>query len=355
MGVFDLVDTENHESIHYGMDHASGLRAIVAIHDTTLGPALGGARFYNYPTEEAALIDVLRLSKGMTYKAACAGLDLGGGKAVIIGNPNELGSVDLFRAFGRFVDGLGGRYVTAEDVGTTVPDMQAVKTMTDHVAGLPIELGGSGDPSPATARGVVRAIEAVAQHIWGTTDLTSRRVAIKGVGKVGMSLADRLAARGVELIVGDVNPQATDRAARELGAKVVGVEEIHAVDCDIFAPCALGADLSETTIPQLACAAIAGSANNQLATPEDGKRLLDRGIVYAPDFVANAGGIINIAAGKGGYSVEKAAAMVDRIKDNVAAILEKAHQLEIDTHSAAELVADERIFAARANRSTSDA
>lgn len=355
MGVFDLVDTEQHESIHFGMDHESGLRSIVAIHDTTLGPALGGARFYDYDSEEDALIDVLRLSKGMTYKAACAGLDLGGGKAVIIGDPQRMRSDDLFRAFGKFVDGLGGRYVTAEDVGTTVPDMETVRTVTSHVAGLPIEVGGSGDPSPATARGVVRAIEAVAEHIWGSDDLTSRRVAIKGIGKVGMSLADRLASRGAELIVADVNPEATNRAARDLGAKVVSVEDIHAVDCDILAPCALGADLNASTIPELGCTAIAGSANNQLATPRDGQRLQDRNIVYAPDFVANAGGIINIAAGKGGYDVAKAAAMVDRIKDNVAAILAKAEQVSIDTHSAAELVAEERIAAARANRSTIDA
>lgn len=352
MGVFDLVDTENHESVHFGLDHQSGLRSIVAIHDTTLGPALGGARFYDYGSEEAALVDVLRLSKGMTYKAACAGLDLGGGKAVIIGNPKELRSDDLFRAFGRLVDGLGGRYITAEDVGTTVSDMEIVSTVTPHVSGLPIEGGGSGDPSPATARGVVRAIEAVAEHIWGSDDLTSKRVAIKGVGKVGMSLAERLAARGAELIVADVNHEATDRAARDLGAKVLPVEDIHAVDCDIFAPCALGADLNDTTVEELGCAAIAGSANNQLATPSDGRRLRERGIVYAPDFVANAGGIINIAAGTGGYDISKAAAMVDRIRDNVAAILVKADQLSIDTHGAAELVADERIAAARAKRRT---
>lgn len=355
MGVFDLVDTESHESVHFGADKHSGLRTIVAIHDTTLGPALGGTRFYPYPSEEAALIDVLRLAKGMTYKAACAGLDLGGGKAVIIGDPHTMKSEELFRAYGRFVDGLGGRYITAEDVGTTVSDMVIISEETTHVSGLPIEGGGSGDPSPATARGVIAAIEAVAEHLWGSDDLTSKRFAIKGVGKVGMSLAERLAARGAELVVADVNTHATDRAEAILGAKVVSVDDIHAVDCDVFAPCALGGDLNETTIRQLACVAVAGSANNQLATPEDGERLRDRNITYAPDFVANAGGIINIAAGAGGYSVEKAAAMVDRIRANVSGILHKAEELSIDTHTAAELVADERIAVAKARRSTNDA
>jgi len=355
LGIFDLVDTDSHESVHFGVDHESGLRSIVAIHDTTLGPALGGTRFYPYTSENEALVDVLRLSRGMTYKAACAGLELGGGKAVIIGDPAELRSEALFRAYGRFIDGLAGRYITAEDVGTTVPDMVIVSEETNHVSGLPIDRGGSGDPSPATARGVVAAIEAVADHLWGSDDLTSRRVAIKGIGKVGMSLAERLVARGAELVVADVNVQATDRAAHDLGAKVVSVDDIHKVDCDILAPCALGADLNEESIPWLSCAAIAGSANNQLATPADGIRLKQRGIVYAPDFVANAGGIINIAAGAGGYSIENAAMMVDRIRLNIASIFAKSEQLDIDTHQAAELVADERIAAARANRSPIDA
>jgi leucine dehydrogenase len=355
LGVFDLIGTEEHESIHFGVDHATGLRAIVAIHSTTLGPALGGTRFFDYPNEEAAVVDVLRLSKGMTYKAACAGLPFGGGKAVIIGDPVAIGTDALFHAYGRFVESLGGEYITAEDVGTTVPNMAIVATETSHVSGLPRDVGGSGDPSPATARGVVAAIEAVAMHLWKTDDLTGRRVAIKGVGKVGMSLAERLAGKGVELVVADIDDKSAHHAEYELGAKVTSVADIHMVDCDIFAPCALGADLNISTIPQLACTAIAGSANNQLATDEDGVRLKDAGMVYAPDFVVNAGGIINIAAERGGYSPEKAAAMIDMVRPNVAEILDKADELDIDTHSAAELVAEMRIEAARLNRSTIDA
>ncbi|MCZ7534124.1 MAG: leucine dehydrogenase [Acidimicrobiia bacterium] len=347
MGVFDLVDTERHQSVHFGADNKSGLRSIIAIHDTTLGPALGGTRFYPYVSEEEALIDVLRLSQGMTYKAACAGLDLGGGKAVIIGDPAILGSHALFRAYGRFVDSLGGTYITAEDVGTTVADMAIVRQETDHVSGLPMDMGGSGDPSPATARGVISAMEAVSEHLWGTNDLAGRRVAIKGIGKVGFSVAKRLHRRGAELVVADINASATDKAATDLGAKVTSADDIHAVDCDIFAPCALGSDINATTVPQLACLAVTGSANNQLETPEDAVRLKDAGITYVPDFVANAGGIINIAAGDGGYSSEKAIAMIDRIRSTVAGILTKADELDIDTHTAAVLVADERIATAK--------
>lgn len=345
MGVFETIGTESHESVHFGHDPESGLRAIVAIHSTTLGPSLGGTRFYPYTSEQDALVDVLRLSEGMTYKAACAGLAQGGGKAVIIGNPHTVGSDDLFRAYGRFVDGLAGRYITAEDVGTTVANMEIVSTQTAHVSGLPVESGGSGDPSPATARGVVAAMRAVAVRLWGSDELIGRRVAIKGVGKVGMSLAERLAARGVELVVADVNAAATDHAAKALGATVVSVDEVHKVDCDIFAPCALGADLNPVSIPELSCAAIAGSANNQLLTSADADALAEVGILYAPDFVVNAGGIINIAAEHGGYTTEKAAEMVDRIYDNLGQIFATADRLGIGTERAAVRLADERIAA----------
>ncbi|MGI9666822.1 MAG: Glu/Leu/Phe/Val family dehydrogenase [Acidimicrobiia bacterium] len=345
MGVFDTIGAETHESVHFGHDPRSGLRAIVAIHSTALGPSLGGTRFYPYATEEDALVDVLRLSKGMTYKAACAGLDQGGGKAVIIGDPRSVGSDDLFRAYGRFVDGLAGRYITAEDVGTTVANMEIVKTMTNNVSGLPRESGGSGDPSPATARGVVAGMRAVAARLWNTDDLAGRRIAIKGIGKVGMSLAERLADAGADLVVADVNPLATDHAATALGAKVVSVDEIHSVDCDIFSPCALGADLNPSSIPELSCSAIAGSANNQLLTEEDALTLASRGILYAPDFVVNAGGIINIAAESGGYETAKAAAMVDKIYDNLNTIFMAADNLGIGTEQAAVQIADDRIAA----------
>lgn len=354
MGVFDTIGTERHQSVHFGTDPDTGLRSIIAIHSTVLGPALGGTRFYPYPSEHDALIDVLRLSKGMTYKAACAGLSLGGGKAVIIGNPPVDASDELFASYGRFVEGLAGQYITAEDVGTTVANMEIVARHTQYVRGLMVEHGGSGDPSPATARGVIAAQEAVANMLWGSRDLAGRRVAIKGVGKVGMALAQKLSAVGAELIVADVDATATDIAASEFGAKVVDVDDIHQTECEIFAPCALGGDLNERSIPELRCTAVVGSANNQLALEEDGDRLRAAGILYAPDFVVNAGGIINIAAEEGGYSSEKAAGMIDRIFDNLTEILTTAERLDIGTHVAAEHVAEERIAAAAATEAERD-
>ncbi len=345
LGVFGSIGSENHESVHFGYDPASGLKAIVAIHSTVLGPSLGGTRFYPYADEQEALIDVLRLSKGMTYKAACAGLDQGGGKAVIIGEPSDLASDQLFRSYGRFIDGLAGRYVTAEDVGTTVENMGVVATQTSHVSGLARASGGSGDPSPATARGVIAGMRAIGQRLWGTDDLRGRRVAIKGVGKVGMSLAERLHARGVDLVVADIDEGATDSAADNIGAKVVSVEDIHRVDCDIFSPCALGADLNPHTIPELSCQAIAGSANNQLLSSDDADRISARGILYAPDFVVNAGGIINIAVEHGGYDADRAATMIDRIYDNLTEVLRIADDTGANTEQAAVHMADARIAA----------
>lgn len=345
VGVFEVIGTETHESVHFGSDLETGLQAIVAIHSTVLGPSLGGTRFYPYRSEGDALADVLRLAKGMTYKAACAGLEQGGGKAVIVGNPALVGTPDLFRAYGRFVDGLAGRYITAEDVGTTVENMEIVATETAYVSGLSRDSGGSGDPSPATARGVVAAMTAVSQRLWDTDNLERRTVAIKGVGKVGRSLAERLHQRGVNLVVADVNPAAASHAAQAFGATVVDVEEISAIECDIFAPCALGADLNPDTIPDLACAAVAGSANNQLLSSGDADLLSARGILYAPDFVVNAGGIINIAAEKGGYDAQTAAKMVDRIHDNLSEIFQMSDVLGVSTEQAAVKLADDRIAA----------
>lgn len=345
MGVFEAIGSDTHEEVLFGVDHASGLRTIIAIHDTSLGPALGGTRFYPYPSEDAALEDVLRLSKGMTYKSAAAGLDLGGGKAVIIGDPATDKSERLFRAYGSVIASLGGRYVTAEDVGTTTDDMILIRHATEHVAGLPGAYGGSGDPSPATARGVLRAMEAVAAFRWGNRDLAGRTVAVQGIGKVGMSLVAKLTEVGAETVVADVNPAACDHAVRTHGAKAVELDELYGVEADIFAPCALGATINERTIPLLRSAAICGSANNQLAVPEDAQRLEERDIVYAPDFVVNAGGVINIATERIGYSLERAREAVDRVFDNVAAVLATASEQNIDTHRAAERVAEERIRA----------
>lgn len=343
MGVFETIGTDAHESVHFGEDTASGLKAIVAIHSTVLGPSLGGTRFYPYPDEQAALVDVLRLSRAMTYKAAAAGLDQGGGKAVIIGDPNQLRSDGLFRAYGRFINGLAGCYITAEDVGTTVADMEIVATRTSFVRGLPVTDGGSGDPSPATAQGVAVSMRAVSNHLWGTDDVSGRRVAIKGVGKVGMELAGALASQGAELVVADVNGEATDAASTAFGAKVVSIEEIHRIECDFFSPCALGGDLNGASIPEMSCAAVVGSANNQLALDSDADRLAKRGILYAPDFVVNAGGIINIAAEAGGYSIEKADRMVEAIYDNLSKVLRTSDSLGISTDDAAKHVAETKI------------
>ena len=343
MGVFEAIGADTHEEVVFGYDEASGLRTIIAIHSSVLGPALGGTRFYPYATEEDALTDVLRLSKGMTYKSAAAGLDLGGGKAVIIGDPRTMKTERLLRAYGNVIDSLGGRYITAEDVGTTPADMAMVSRETQWVAGLPSELGGSGDPSPATARGVMNAMRAVADHLWGSDDLNGRTVAVQGVGKVGSSLVARLTKAGAATVVTDADQIAAERVAAEHGSRVVALDEIYDVDCDILSPCALGSSLTEQTIPRLKCAAVVGAANNQLATDADADRLVARGIVYAPDFVVNAGGIINVAVGIGSYDIRRAATAIDNIQIAVSDVLEAADEHGINPHRAAVHVAEERI------------
>jgi len=350
LGVFEAIGTETHEEVLFGADRESGLRTIIAIHDTSLGPALGGTRFYPYADEDAALRDVLRLAKGMTLKSAAAGLDLGGGKAVIIGDPATLRSEDLIRAHGREIDTLGGRYVTAEDVGTTVEDMVLISKETPWVSGLPLDQGGSGDPSPATARGVMAALRAIGERLWGPNNLAGRRVAVQGIGKVGMDLVRRLTEIGVETIVTDPNPSAIVFAVETYGSKAVSLDDIYEIECDVFSPCALGAILNEETIPRLRCAAIAGSANNQLAVDHDVQRIIDRGILYAPDFVVNAGGVINISVEADGYSVERAATMVDRIYDNLTAVFETADAEGVNPQVAAMRFAEQRIAEAGGRR-----
>ena len=343
MGVFEAIASDTHEEVLYGHDPVSGLKAIIAIHSTALGPALGGTRFFSYQSEDDALRDVLRLAKGMTYKSAAAGLDLGGGKAVIIGDPQSLRSERLFRSFGRLVDSLGGRYVTAEDVGTTTADMITIATETQWVTGLPEAHGGSGDPSPATARGVLAAMRAVSEHLWDTEDLSDRTVAIQGVGKVGSSLVERLTKAGAKTVVADVNETALRNVAAAHGSVVVGTDEIFDVECDIFAPCAMGGALNTETVTRLRCAAVVGSANNQLETEDQADQLADRGILYAPDFVANAGGIINIANEFSGYDWRRAATAIDRIHDNMTCVLATATTRGITPNVAAVEVAKERI------------
>ena len=342
-----LMVTEGFEQVVYGHDADVGLRAIVAIHSTVLGPALGGTRFWPYHDEGQALVDVCRLARGMTYKHAAAGLGQGGGKAVIIGDPARLRSDELVLAYGRLVDGLGGRYITAEDVGTTQADMDLVRTVTRHVTGVSEHLGGSGDPSPATALGVLWGMRAVATRLWGSRELAGRHVCIAGVGKVGSALADHLHAEGARLTVADVRPEAVAAVVERTGATEVTADAAHAVQCDLYAPCALGGALSVTTIGELRCAAVVGSANNQLATPQDAQRIHDSGVLYAPDYVVNAGGVINIAEERHGYDRARAEQRIRGIHDTVLEVLDLADAERCTTAAAADRVAERRIDAAR--------
>ena len=348
MDVFDRIGADDYEQVVFCHDRRTGLRAIVAVHSTRLGPALGGTRFHPYASEPEGLEDVLRLARAMTYKAAAAGLDLGGGKAVIFGDPQRDKTEPLLRAYGRYVDALGGRYLTAEDVGTTQADMDVVRRETRFVTGVSPELGGSGDPSVATAYGVLWAMKAVARHLWGDTSLVGRHVALAGVGKVGSALLAHLVDERARVTVADVTPAAVERAVAEAGAEAVAVEKIHAVDCDIYSPCALGGALNAETIPELRCAAVVGSANNQLADGLESARLLAAtGVLYAPDFVANAGGLINIAEelAPGGYRPDRALTAVQRIFETVASVLHAAEADGVTTAEAADRLAEERIAA----------
>jgi len=343
--VFDRIGGDDHEQVVFCHDGATGLRAIIAIHSTRLGPALGGARFYPYATEDAALIDVLRLARAMTYKAAAAGLDLGGGKAVIIGDPATTRTEALVRAYGRHVDSLGGRYLTAEDVGTTQADMDLIRSETTSVTGVSESLGGSGDPSPATAYGVAWAMKAVARHLWGDPSLAGRHVVVSGVGKVGGHLVGLLVAEGARVTVADIDAGAVARAVSGSPARAVSVADAHRVECDIFSPCALGAALDAPTIAGLGCAAVVGAANNQLADADGAALLAKAGVTYAPDYVVNAGGLINIAdeLAPGGYDRERAYAAVQKIFETTSTLLATAENDAVTTTEAADRLAERRI------------
>jgi valine dehydrogenase (NAD+) len=344
-GTFALLD--GHEQVVHGADPDTGLRCIVAIHSTALGPALGGTRFYPYAGEEEALVDVLRLSRGMTYKNAVAGLDHGGGKAVLIGDPAELRSEALLRAYGRLVASLGGRYVTACDVGTTTTDLSVVGRETRWATGGDVEEGGSGDSGIMTALGTYVGIKAACAHVFGDGSMRGRHVAIQGLGKVGRRLADLLAEEGCKLTVADVSEAAVAAVADRHGAEVVDPADVHAVDADVFSPNALGAVLDATTIPQLRCRVVAGAANNQLATDEDDRRLADAGVLYAPDYVVNAGGVIQVAdeLHPEGHSPARVEARVRRIGDRVAEVLRRAREDGTTTAEAADRIAEARIAA----------
>ena len=343
MEIFKLMEQQDYEQLIVCQDKASGLKAVIAIHDTTLGPALGGVRMWPYQTEEQAVIDALRLARGMTYKNAAAGLNLGGGKAVIIGDANKDKNEAMFRAFGRYIQGLNGRYITAEDVGTTVEDMDITYEETNFVTGISPTFGSSGNPSPVTAFGIYQGIKASAKEAFGSESLEGKTIAIQGVGSVAYTLCDYLHQEGAQLVVTDINKQAVKRAVEAFGAKVVDPHEIYQVDCDIFAPCALGATINDETIPQLKAKVIAGSANNQLQESRHGEVLQQNGILYAPDFVINAGGVINIADELNGYNKERALKRVEKIYDNLSNVFEIAKRDHIPTSVAAERMAEERI------------
>ncbi|MGM0410019.1 MAG: Glu/Leu/Phe/Val family dehydrogenase [Bacillota bacterium] len=338
--VFEKMEEFDHEQIVVNYDKETGLKAIIAIHDTSLGPALGGTRLWNYETEEEALVDVMRLSRGMTYKAAAAGLNLGGGKAVVIGDADEIKSEELWRAFGRFVQSLNGRYITAEDVNTTTQDMSYIAEETDHVTGL---AGTSGDPSPVTAFGVWKAIKATADEVYGTPDLEGRTIAIQGVGSVGYHLAKHIDEEGGKLIVTDIKQENIDKVVEDFGAEVVDPDEIFSVDCDIFAPSALGAVINDETITQLKCDIVCGAANNVLAEERHGDKLDEMGILYGPDYVANAGGLINVYDELQGYNRDRAISRASKIYDNMKKVIEISKRDNIPTYKAADIMAEERI------------
>jgi len=336
-----------HSEVVFCSDNNTGLKAIIAIHDTTLGPALGGLRMKPYETEEAALLDVLRLSRGMTYKSAIAGLNLGGGKSVIIGDPLKDKNEALLRSFGRFVDSLNGKYICAEDMGICVGDMISVSKSTRYVSGLPTSLGGSGDPSGFTALGVLRGIQACAREIFGSDVLRGKRIAIQGLGHVGYILAELVHKEGAEIFCSEmVNTGALIKARNEFGATVIKPEDIYGVNCDIFAPCAIGGILNDKTIPRLKCKIVAGAANNQLAVPDrDGPALVKRGIFYAVDYVVNSGGVINVSVEQepGGYNSEIARKKVDAIYNIMKQIIELARKENTLPYLVADRLAMERI------------
>ena len=342
MKIFDTIAGMGHEQLVLCQDSASGYRGIIAIHSTTLGPALGGTRFWTYASDEDAIVDALRLARGMTYKNAVAGLNLGGGKSVIIGDNKTTDREMIFRAHGRFVESLGGRYITAEDVGTSTADMDFVHMETDYVSGL---AGRSGDPSPVTAHGVFRAIQASAKEKWGSDDLAGKTVSLQGCGHVGYYLAKELHDAGAKLIVTDIDADRAKRVVSEFGARGVELEDIYSAEADIFAPCALGAVINDKTLPQLKVEIVAGAANNQLLEERHGDALDKKGILYAPDYVANAGGVINVYSELAGWTSERAFRKADEIYDTVLRVFHIAKHDKLPTYEAADRLAEMRIKA----------
>lgn len=344
MTIFDEISGKDHEQIVFCSDKKVGLKAIIAIHNTSLGPALGGCRMWTYANDSEALRDVLRLSRGMTYKAAIAGLNLGGGKAVIIGDPNTEKTESLFRTYGRFIEGLGGRYITAEDVGTTVREMEWVRMETKYVTGISRAIGGSGDPSPVTAFGVFVGMKACAKEIYGTDSLRGRKVAIQGAGNVASCLCGHLKKEGARIFITDIYENKAKQVAKAVKATFVKPDKIYDVAAEIFAPCALGGILNDETIPRLKAKIVAGGANNQLLEESKHmKKLIERKILYAPDYAINAGGLMNVANELEGYREERALKQAEGIYDILRAIFVIAREEKISTSEAANRLAEERI------------
>lgn len=349
--LFRQLETGGFEQVIYCHDSKVGLKAIIALHSTALGPATGGVRMWNYASESEALYDVLRLSQGMSFKASVAGLNWGGGKAVIIGDPKGPKNPKMLERFGEFVERLGGQYITAKDVGIGAEDLKVIKRKTQHILGIDGEPGSSGNPSPATAFGVYHGMKACAQHAFKSESLKGLRVALQGLGSVAYSLLDYLTQEGAIVVGCDIDPATVDRAFKKYGIEIVSPEAIYDVKCDIFSPHALGATLNSTTIHRLKAKIIAGAANNQLATPEDGDELHRRGLVYAPDYVINAGGLINIYyenPQKGEYSKSRAYDHIAQIGQTLTALLKRSEEEKMPTYIIADRMAKERIEKASA-------
>ncbi|MDP5277065.1 Glu/Leu/Phe/Val dehydrogenase dimerization domain-containing protein [Chengkuizengella axinellae] len=349
MEIFKYMENFDYEQVVFCQDKKSGLKAIVSIHDTTLGPALGGSRMWPYVKEEDAILDVLRLSRGMTYKAAAGGLNLGGGKSVIIGDPKTDKNPEMFRAFGRFIEGLNGRYITAEDVGTTEEDMNNIHKETNNVTGVTLSSrGAGGNPSPSTGYGVFRGLKAAAVEKFGTDSLEGKVVAVQGLGNVAYALCQHLHKEGAKLVVTDINKERVNRVVEEFGANAVDPKDIYGVNCDIFSPNALGAVINDETIPQLKAKVIAGGANNQLQQDKHGDKLHELGILYAPDYIINVGGLIHVADElKDSFKLERVLNKVKHVYQNMQKVIEISKRDQIATHLAANRMAEERLEAAK--------
>ncbi len=340
MEIFELLAGHDHEQLIFCHEPSSGYSGLIAIHNTTLGPALGGTRYWHYKSEHDAVIDALRLSRGMTYKAAVAGLSLGGGKSVVLANHGAHEREAVFRAHGRFVESLKGRYITAEDVGTSPSDMDYIKLETEHVVGLQ---GRSGDPSPVTAYGVYRGIKACAKAVYGSDSLSGKTVAVQGCGHVGYHVSRYLHEEGARLVVTDIDTEKVKRVVEDFRARAVGLDEIYGVQADVFAPCALGAVINDQSIKQLKAKIVAGGANNQLAEERHGDMLEEKGILYAPDYVINAGGLINVNSELEGWSAERAQRKAGEIYDTLLRLFTLAKEEGLPTYRAADRLAERRI------------